>query len=203
MMNMKDFFYGYAEPVWILNHNEGDEENESGSNDTSEQDEFSPLTRDGSDLTIENEVEDEGNLTYEPVSILNHNEEDEESELGSSDTSEQDEFTRDGSYPAIENEVEDDGNLTFASRLYNYHYYSGDHYATHEEEKEVVLKVPICCGSCADSVKVALQGLEGVENVKCDIYNTRVTVITTCAPEDVLITCRTAFLKSQFWTYED
>jgi hypothetical protein len=98
MTPLRDFSYGNAEPIWILKNDEEDEESGSGSSDTTEKQEFSPLASDGSYLATDNEGEDEQNLPY-------------------------------------------------ASRFYNYYNISGD-----EKEKEIVVNVPVCCGSCVDSV---------------------------------------------------
>lgn len=69
---------------------------------------------------------------------------------------------------------------------------------------KVVMKVPICCGECVDTIKVGLNELKGVKSVECNILKERVTVVaTTASAADILLECRKVFRKSRIWTDDD
>lgn len=72
------------------------------------------------------------------------------------------------------------------------------------KETKVVMKVPICCGECVESIEVALYGMKGVKSVDCNTRKQQVTVVaTTAAPADILLESRKVFRKSRMWSNDD
>ncbi|CAM6121010.1 unnamed protein product [Calypogeia fissa] len=74
-----------------------------------------------------------------------------------------------------------------------------------KKETKVVMKVPICCGECVDSIQVALYALKGVKSVECNVRKERVTVVATpgAATADILLACRRLFRRSRMWSDDD
>ncbi|CAM6121008.1 unnamed protein product [Calypogeia fissa] len=74
-----------------------------------------------------------------------------------------------------------------------------------KKETKVVMKVPICCGECVESIEVALYALKGVKSVECNVRKERVTVVATpgAATADILLECRRLFKKSRMWSDDD
>ncbi|KAL3698370.1 hypothetical protein R1sor_012446 [Riccia sorocarpa] len=72
-------------------------------------------------------------------------------------------------------------------------------YYEYRKPSTVVLKVPICCETCAEEVRNTLFELRGVRSVYCDVRKEMVTVTGTAAPADVLLAVRKLHKKSRFW----
>lgn len=73
-----------------------------------------------------------------------------------------------------------------------------------KKETKVVMKVPICCGECVESIEVALFEMGGVKSVDGSVWNQKVTVVVTkAAPVDILLECRKLFKKSKMWSDDD
>lgn len=76
--------------------------------------------------------------------------------------------------------------------------------AIEKKEETVVMKVPICCGQCADRVRIPLERIQGVKSVECDFGRNKVTVVvTTATPADVLSECVKIFKQSRMWRGDD
>lgn len=76
--------------------------------------------------------------------------------------------------------------------------------ASEKKVEKVVMKVPICCGGCADSVRVRLGSMRGVTSVECDVPRQKVTVVTSKAtPADILAECVRLFKHSRMWRDDD
>jgi copper chaperone CopZ len=91
-----------------------------------------------------------------------------------------------------------------------YPYYYPDYVAPSTAKKDdnketkVVMKVPVCCGECVESIETALYAMKGVKSVECNIRRERVTVVaTTAAPADILMACRNLFRKLRMWSDDD
>lgn len=154
----------------------------------------------------------------EPVWILNHARDDDEDEEESRSTDE----TQKGEYSTSSgtSEVEKQEYPTVTTSPY-YPYYSpyfpypyqtdpyhfglpDNSYGSAKKETEVVMKIPICCSGCEDSIKVPLNAMEGVNSVECNILRKKVTVVVTkAAPADILMECRKVFKESRMWNEDD
>jgi copper chaperone CopZ len=107
------------------------------------------------------------------------------------------------------------GGPVMSTMPYYYPQYFPDYAAAAPEKKEaekkddkketkVVMKVPICCGECVESVESALYRMKGVKSVDCQTRREKVTVVaTTAAPADILMATKSVFRKSRMWTDMD
>ncbi|CAM6119954.1 unnamed protein product [Calypogeia fissa] len=156
----------------------------------------------------------------EPVWILNHakNDEDEEEheeaeEEESSSTREYEKYEY--STSTVTPEVEKQYYPTVTTSPY-YPYYSPyvfnpyygipphNHGYAKKEAEKVVMKIPICCSECEESIKVPLNGMKGVKSVDCNIRRQKVTVVvTSAAPADILMECRKVFKESRMWNEDE
>ncbi|CAM6125573.1 unnamed protein product [Calypogeia fissa] len=70
-----------------------------------------------------------------------------------------------------------------------------------QSEAKVILKVPMCCPECEETVAIALKNVAGVADVVTFLLKEMVTVTGTAPPGDLLLACRDfkLFRKTRLW----